>query len=178
VKVPATGTLRGKPQILQFLQRWNDVSHVVTCQAPHHDSFKQLLSEKGILTAAQHLLGLCSGELIPASPANNQPFGVSQEFALCATKSHRSALRPLGNLPPVIPVQAVAELPSSITLRFQFDNAREVQLCCHVQPATYGTSTITYVLRWNYLQLPGYDALVKYVSISGSFCFPVCAKLP
>jgi hypothetical protein len=158
-------------QCLILLQKWDAVSQVIVCLTPHHNSFKLLLLEGAILTVARCLLGLHHGQLIAASPTHRLPFGIRQNFALKVNSSHRSILLPFGKLPPIIPVEAVAELPSSLTLRFQLDHDQEIHLCCHVQPATYDTSTVTYVLRRNFFLLPGSNALIKCVSILNEF-FP------
>jgi hypothetical protein len=162
---------KSNSQCLILFQKSDAVSQVIVCLTPHHNSFKLLLLEGAILTVARCLLGLHHGQLIAASPTHRLPFGIRQNFALKVNSSHRSVLLPFGKLPPIIPVEAVAELPSSLTLRFQLDHGQEIHLCCHVQPATYDTSTVTYVLRRNFFLLPGSNALIKCVSILNEFFF-------
>ena len=143
------------------MQDWQTVAHIATCATPHHAVLPQFASTDAILRAAAALLGHRAGALLPAGEPERLPFATRQRFALQSTASDRAALRPSGHLPAVVPVEVTAELPSSVTLRFQLEGAREVQLSAHVQPATYDTAAVALVLRRNFRALPGSDLVTR-----------------
>lgn len=133
------------------------------CDAPHHAVLARFATGRAIERVATALLGYRAGALLPAGEPERLPFAMRQRFALHAAASGRSALRPSGHLPATVPVEVTAELPSSVTLRFQLEGAREVQLSAHVQPATYDTASVTLVLRRNFRALPGSDLVLRCV---------------